>query len=717
MKIESAKVALVLLLPLFANLISEQVNSENCTPFRQGSYERSHVNNTDALAADCSPSPHSLESSPCSRLSRGSPRRQLERTNFLAARNNLIDDANETRQMRAHCAPLWAALIASGGAPRASNRSRAPHPTRTLTHSMRGCVRFLALSINYDRDRNQSDRLRSPDSIMAALGRPLGQPDNRDPIAVLAHFCPELERTVPAPEKSESAELHWFDRNCIKMIDVKYSSYSLLYGQSLLWIVFNLFVPLHLLPDLTNCKCQYAVDRLPLSRLVVKYVTVVRHNALLRFILNSIFMSVQMIYIAIYLICNFSMTADSLAKFGSKYPESLTYKVLYNAPILSNGCLLVITIINMFDYEDHLWRIYDDFDTLSVNYDCQAWAAKFAILVTVPESLINIIGTTSMAAYISDSHYYKHLFFNQMKPSTRLAWQSFLYTTFILMGLTNILVRYKPVLVLMYTSICTNKHLANINSQLSVRLGARARDENPNRAQMAQMKMPGNQYENSRLKRFDIYGNRASLAVSVGDLKQRSSLSPSLANDLSQDTQSKNTEQQAVENQFTMNNLYELERHLTRLSHFIYDIDRLGSENILAVTAVNFMAYFFLVFHLAFTSSWATFLMFLGSCFARTLPLTVMFLAGNRIEEECKQMTIKLESMYLEHRSQCLIYKQMASSQLSLARILKVLESIRLNCQGLMRVNAATLKKCFIYLISIIVIVVQYDAILFINTK
>lgn len=540
------------------------------------------------------------------------------------------------------------------------------------------------------------------------------------------------------------------------MLSIKYQPFSLLYGQSIFWLVYSVFAPLHLLPDLSNCKCQYVVERIPRSQMVVSLVNLARNNSIIRTLFNTTFIGFQVTYLFIYLIGNFLLTANRLASFGSQYSESLTYKVLYNTPTLSNLGLLIITLRNMLDYEGRLWNILDDFDTLSIDYNYQARFAKFCMLLTVPDIIIHMLESFLIVNYIIASANYDRFigkYFSSLYYQAAFTYS--MYVLALMSGLVNMMIRYKPLSSLLYSSTCVSKHLALINSQLTIQhhgIAGKMQLTHSNTDAMSgtttaatavnttkiiantnynnKMDLDPNlemfkQRYNDRLKRFEIYNSpRTSLPVIENSTGARLSLvggqQAIKLQDSSKKTTTTSSNSQSQNNEkpyFSISNLYELERHLTKVSNLMYDMDRIAPESMLALTAINFMQYFFLAYYLLFDRTWTLSVAYICICFARTLPISVMLISGTRLEKECKRLVIKLESIYLQNQSQSLIYKQMASSHLSLARIFKILERIRINCDGLMKINSGTLRKCFIYLATIMVIVVQYDALMYINVK
>lgn len=501
------------------------------------------------------------------------------------------------------------------------------------------------------------------------------------------------------------------------MLNIKYQSYSLLYGHSLFWLWYSILGPLHLLPDLASCKCQYVVEQLPFSKLTVALVTIVRHNGFYRTILNLVFITSQLFYLFVYLLGIFSLTAESLADFGSQNSDSLTFKVLYNTPIMTNGGLLLITLANMLDSENHLWKIYDEFETLSVDYEFQAHEAKRCMLLTLPDVLVNMFENVVILRHIMASDFYRYHFVDSLAPHLQMTWRYATLTLVLLAGIMNCIMRYKPLLSVLYTSTCISKHLALINVQLSIKAA-----QPPTTAAMTSIK-EGRQARDldnheatqrrfgDRLNRFEIYNNRAQVPAADANSSRLS-----LAGEKSREAAAANQTVTSHDGKpFSINNLYQLERHLTRVRHLIYDIDQVGPESVLAITAINFMPYFFLAFHLTFTKGWTVSIIMICLCFARSLPIIMALLAGSRVEKSCKKLVMILESRYLQTQTQSLIYKQMASSHLSLARTLKVLERIKLNCDGLMKIDSGTLKKCYLYIVTIILIVVQYDSLLYIS--
>lgn len=159
-----------------------------------------------------------------------------------------------------------------------------------------------------------------------------------------------------------------------------------------------------------------------------------------------------------------------------------------------------------------------------------------------------------------------------------------------------------------------------------------------------------------------------------------------------------------------ISNLFQLEQHLTQLMLFVSDLDRQSPSSIVITCIINvstFVMSFFYI-RIAPRESVDLVLAFLF-LFARLLPVITIMVVGNSLERQGRELSNRLEAIYLRGSSHSLIYKQLGGSVHSLERIFFTLRLIRFNCDKIMSLNFKTLGRITIYASTAILLVIQYD--------
>lgn len=160
-------------------------------------------------------------------------------------------------------------------------------------------------------------------------------------------------------------------------------------------------------------------------------------------------------------------------------------------------------------------------------------------------------------------------------------------------------------------------------------------------------------------------------------------------------------------------NLHQLEYHICKLSFFVGDMDRCEALIVLSMCFLAFIQFIYGAFFLIEFSKYSSVYWQLVVCAISALtrlaiPLH-LFSSGDRMERQARKLLANLEIIYLQDRSHSLIYKQYGSHTMAaLARVIKLLKTIRFNCDKTMNINLATMRRFFLYAVTTMFIVVQY---------
>lgn len=334
-------------------------------------------------------------------------------------------------------------------------------------------------------------------------------------------------------------------------------------------------------------------------------------------------------------------------------------------------------------------------------------------------------------------------------------------------SLTNLILRYKPLINVAYATLCTRQHMRFLSQQLSI--------SNPDNGQVLSGSLKPNQKldlgaeqnktkspSSSLLKGWMIHKKssrtrlnfvRLSRSVKITTLNHansstrlRASLAscrsgknvepaqeppaaptstipahptpPSMANHQTNTTAPasglNNKDHHHHQDVCIITNANQFERHFVQLDLFVSEVDRQAPSALFALSIINMVITvhtIFFVFELIYQDQYRLWLIVLYMV-ARLLPLMVLFVIGHSFEMEKKKLLSQLEVIYLQDPTQCLIYKHISDALFSMARIFKLLGSIRFNSDDLMVVNMETMKRYIIYIATTVFIIKQYDALI-----
>lgn len=445
----------------------------------------------------------------------------------------------------------------------------------------------------------------------------------------------------------------------------------------------------------------------------------------------------------------------------------------------------MITSVIAFTSKDAEWLLYDKYDIFSSRMSSQQRLAIIALLIAVPSALYSYVESVVYLTHVQPGSYFLVKLVSGADTLTSNIIIGGLVGFFLVT--TNIifhLVRYQPLLNIIYSANSVRAHLAIVNSQMistskqfvvfrgsegstladnadhlaltsimaqedpiwsslmgansakvvsqqSTKASARSlRDEllatgrNESSAGYAtcspissgHLSFRGLTLEDSMFRQEEIPAKVRLTSVSNATISRLA-----LSNVVNPDGR------QAVRTELgtgahfakrrepicVIRNLHQLELHITRLSLFVGDMDRCAAEVVCALCFLVFIQFIYTVFFMVemaknFRSFSTAIFAFICVLIQMAMPLC-LFNSGDRMQKEAKKLLANLELIYLEDSSQRLVYKQHGSDTMaSLARIIKLLKTIRFNCDKTMNIDLATLKRFILYLVTTIFIVVQY---------
>jgi len=166
-----------------------------------------------------------------------------------------------------------------------------------------------------------------------------------------------------------------------------------------------------------------------------------------------------------------------------------------------------------------------------------------------------------------------------------------------------------------------------------------------------------------------------------------------------------------------MQNLRHLETHLTRLDLFVGDIDRSNAAVVFSMTILSLIQFIYsLLFVIKLSKSIRLIAFGLAYCLGRLTMPFILLMSGNLMERESKRLLAEIESIYLQANVHSVIHSQFGSQMASLERIIKLLESIKFNCDNLLGINMSTMKSFALYTLAAIFLVVQYGKLSYLPT-
>lgn len=169
-----------------------------------------------------------------------------------------------------------------------------------------------------------------------------------------------------------------------------------------------------------------------------------------------------------------------------------------------------------------------------------------------------------------------------------------------------------------------------------------------------------------------------------------------------------------VSQRFTeINDLHQLEAHITRLSLFVGEVDRCNGTVVFFICILNLIQFIYCGFFLLDANITDPVRMVVSIFFtlSRLAVPVYSFKCGSTLEHQAKLMIAQLETIYLQDSAKSSIYERYggsAEAMSSLARTIRRLESIQFTCDGLMSIDFGTLKKFLVQTVTAMFIVIQY---------
>ena len=526
------------------------------------------------------------------------------------------------------------------------------------------------------------------------------------------------------------------------MLYIKFTRKSLLYGQSLIWLIFSFFIPFYLWPNFETTRSELIIYQLPFARPLIRFFIYISKWKILRRFVPRIVIITQVVYIFILLTLSVLVHEDLVHLLGLSQGDSLMYKSTYYGPLFYRIGMAAITLRILAGRQYPEWLVYDKYEIFSIRNQIQLSSIIWCSLSILPDilaTLFDLLFLISMSQHRGIYPLIGYLRTNNYLGRC-LLW---LFMTFCS---TNVLLRYKPLLNIMYSSICVRLHLNSICNQLSASCGCNSSSPllfsfSSKAREKKEQVAAGMGHSSALIQANGAHPARASqvlitwAAIEHSDLKTPNPTangaitSPTLDRFLRRRLAAGGDEERvelaamgkalaSVERLCTISNLYQLERHLTELELFRSDIDRQAPMVAYLLIIGNMIANFYSTFYalrlglegpgIFFTPLFLT---------ARLLPLVVLFVSSDSMEKAARRLLNQLERLYLQDESQSLLYKQTSGTQLSLARVFRLLERLKFTCNGLVSLNLASLTQFILYLGTGVFVVVQYDIIVSVDNN
>lgn len=516
------------------------------------------------------------------------------------------------------------------------------------------------------------------------------------------------------------------------MVNVRLAERSLLYGHSYLWLATQLVQPSLHWPKFFEIKNRHALldlrdilleKKWPLFRQEFGW-----YLMKLWFGLRLLIISTHIYYLASMLSIHIHSQKKWLTFLGITKENELSYKALYYTPFIQKNVLLVMAIVATKLWRQTEWSIYDKYRIFSLSDATQFKVAVLAMLVSVPDALIDQYEGKMYLRLVPPNHY---IIVRLVNDPTSLLGSHVILTKLVMVCsfivvLVGQSVRHAPLLNVIYAASCVQRHLKVINSQVIMgQQPRRCEQPAPERQALrsvATVEMPSHDSAKvdsvSRSMRhpelnylgFGSRGRNTS-GREPGSASSALTSTDELVSAKQQQQQGKHSS--GNNSVCCITNLRDLELHLIKLDFFVCDLDQGAAALVFAMCLLSlskfiYSIFFLLEFWTERSRAGGNLLLGILYCLSRlTIPF-FLFASGNAMENEAKRLLAELEVIYLQQSTQCLIYKQYSSTIGSLSRVIKILGSIRFHCDSLMNINFGTMKQFIFYTVASMFIVVQY---------
>lgn len=494
------------------------------------------------------------------------------------------------------------------------------------------------------------------------------------------------------------------------MVYIKFTKKSLLYGESCHWLVFVIFAPFYLWPNIKDTKTKNVLTDLAITKsLLPLFVRLSTSRGFQLFIFKLIILT-QMSCLLIMIIITVAVNKEFVRIFSHTQEKELSYKVLYYGPILYRIGLLVLTGLILKDPNYKRWQDYDRANIFAIEEKKQFKIMLNCCSAATLDGLINFFEVLILLYYLQSDRY-NWLKFDSMAKGIMF------FVTLSWINSANILIRYKPLLDTMYSAHCVASHLRFIKNQLLMS-GQNFMDPietTDNHDALNQER----QLEPNHLpdyKQLSSDSKLESWTTNGPSDRQKKSFKTRETNEKiensSYDFQFFSSFDSEIDqgDDYIITNVYQLERHITQLDLFVSNIDSDAPSAVISILLLNLLAFISTFFYVKDSPKNVAILAFIF-LLSRLMPMVALCKSGSAVINESKGLIGVLEVIYLQDPTQCLLYKHVGCTQLSLERIFKSLNSIKFSCGGLMDVDYGTLTRLMFYMATAILIVIQYDAI------
>lgn len=364
------------------------------------------------------------------------------------------------------------------------------------------------------------------------------------------------------------------------------------------------------------------------------------------------------------------------------------------------------------------WADFDNADFFTVNEVVQRRYVLYASLICIPTFLSG--GLLEIEWYLKNL-FIKHRGLRAYLNSLCSSIDVILYVVLVIFNIVCVVVRYRKFMTVLYTIMCIRRHLMNIISQVDIYCSGNRRLERrgglkirlyPQRSRRSHplentFEIIEHNYSEKRANSLSVLSSNQRIAKTTHTRKSVIGQfdvvnSPIEASD-------SDTKIEGPKLKVTISNLHEFEKHLTRLSLFIKQVDVDCSWTVFFTIYYHFTVLFHTVFlYNQFQLDIVQHLIFIPyNTFGLLPPLSILIL-GSLMEREARSLMAKLEYLYLQEDTQCFMYRQMSGMKYPLWSIFKLLDSIEFNCDHLMPINLSTLVDISIFLGASALVIIQY---------
>ena len=420
--------------------------------------------------------------------------------------------------------------------------------------------------------------------------------------------------------------------------------------------------------------------------------------------------SINLFFLSVLVVITFQLQPKLLRTYGITKATELSYKVLQNIPPMHKVCLLLCSLFIAQNAPKN-WLIFDRFPIFSIGIKQQVRYFLLSLICGAPDGLASYIEIHSLFSLLPNKTDYQllRLVHDQAIAGWPILIQLLLLIPIVLSILSSIL-RYSPLLNMLYASACVWRHLRNLNQQILVsrapnnllQVGSSLHTPRPNSAAVAAPpeQLLGQVANRKQLQRAMEVARPQSVRPAAGWPKSETDKTTTCCGQLNSIQKQRPT---------SIENIRQLESHLELMAIFVKELDCSMSMFVYALSLLSLSQ---CVYAVLFTIKLELTVRNLGlglafSLCRLVLPISLLC-TGQFMAHEARRLLHQLEHIFAQDSSEMLVYKQHNESIHSWRRIFSSLERIQFNCDHLLRLDLSTVVKFSIYAMSSIFIILQF---------